>query len=111
MILPGALWLAAIAFLPLAGAIPMSHPAFRRFPIVGRAALAGGTGGVVIATAMTLCAVVGWRWSVLSVGATAAALGMLARVCVPGERAPLTPTLSRGERGKRRAAGSSSALR
>jgi hypothetical protein len=101
LISAGTVWLAALALLPVAGAIPMSHPAFRRLSPVGRAAIAGGVGGVLVATAMTLCAVLGWRWSVLSVGAAAAALGALARVCVPrGEILPLTPTLSRGERGQ-----------
>jgi hypothetical protein len=106
LISAGAVWLGALILLPVAGAIPISHPAFRRFSAIGRVAVAGGVGGVVVGTAMTLCAVLGWRWSLLSVGAIAAALGTLARVCVPRRdgtslipKTLLTPTLSRRERG------------
>ncbi|MDQ6894538.1 MAG: hypothetical protein M3167_17920 [Acidobacteriota bacterium] len=99
MIAGGFVWLAALVFLPLAGAIPISHPAFGRFTAIGRVTIAGGVGGVLIATAMTLCALLGWRWTFSSVGATAAALGILARLSVPRrDRSPLTPALSRGER-------------
>jgi hypothetical protein len=100
LISAGTVWLAALALLPVAGAIPMSHPAFRRLSPAGRVAIAGGVGGVLVATAMTLCAVLGWRWSLLSIGAAAAALGLVARICVP-RQTPLTPTLSRRERGQR----------
>ena len=56
---PGLLWLLAFLALPLVGAPLLLHPAFRRYGLHCRAALAAGVGAVVLSLVMTLAALAG----------------------------------------------------
>ena len=62
---PGFVWLLAFLALPLAGAPLLVHPAFRRYGLPCRVALAAGVGSVALSFVMTLAALAGVAWGTL----------------------------------------------
>ena len=97
---PGLAWLAAFLALPLAGAPLLAHPAFRRFGLPCRAALAGGVGAVVLSLVMTLATLAGLPWGFPWLLVVSAAVSALLRLVLGTEaedpQAPLAgPQLPR----------------
>jgi hypothetical protein len=60
----GQLWLLMFALMPVVGAPLALHPAYRRYGLLCRAALAAGTGAVVLSLVMTLGALAPVPWGV-----------------------------------------------
>jgi hypothetical protein len=60
----GPIWLLAFALLPLAGAPLAFHPAYRRYGLFCKTALAAGIGAVVLSLVMTLAAIVPVAWGI-----------------------------------------------
>lgn len=89
---PGALWLEALALLPLAGAPLLAHPAYRRFSAPSRLVLSAGTGAVLVSFAMTLFALIGARWHVGALTLAAALLALALRgLLAPVSASPPSP--------------------
>jgi hypothetical protein len=80
---PGFAWLLGFLALPAAGAPLLVHPAFRRFGLPCRAALAAGVGAVVLSLVMTLAALAGVAWGILWLVAVSMAVSALLRLA-PG---------------------------
>jgi hypothetical protein len=64
---PWAVWLSVFLLLPFAGLPLLWHPAFRRFPPLSRAILAGGAGAVLVSFSMTTFALLGVPWSLAGI--------------------------------------------
>lgn len=82
---PGLGWLIAFLALPLAGAPLLVHPAFRRYGLPCRTALAAGVGAVVLSLVMTLAALAGIAWGVLWLVAVSMAVSALLRLALGSE--------------------------
>lgn len=78
----GLVWLAVFLLLPLAGLPLLSHPAFRRFPPVARAILAGGAGAVLVSLSMTVFALLGVPWSVAGILISSLLLSLVLRLTI-----------------------------
>jgi hypothetical protein len=82
---PGLLWLLAFLALPAAGAPLLAHPAFRRYGIFCRAALAAGVGAAVLSLVMTFAALSGAAWGIPWLVAVSMAISALLRFPLRGE--------------------------
>lgn len=75
----GLVWLSAFLLFPLAGLPLLSHAAFRRFPTVSRAILAGGAGAVLVSFSMTAFALLGLSWSLAGILISSLLLSLVLR--------------------------------
>jgi hypothetical protein len=82
---PGFVWLLAFLALPLAGAPLLVHPAFRRYGLPCRVALAAGVGAVALSVVMTLAALAGVAWGTLWLVTVSMAVSALLRFGLASE--------------------------
>jgi hypothetical protein len=87
----GQIWLLAFALLPLAGAPLAFHPAYRRYGLFCKTALAAGIGAVVLSLVMTLAALVPVAWGIGWLLGLSIAVSMLLRLAIGREAEELLP--------------------
>lgn len=87
---PGAVWLSVFLLLPFAGLPLLSHPAFRRFPPMSRAILAGGAGAVLVSFSMTAFALLGMPWSLAGILISSLLVSLILRLTIR-ETSPAPP--------------------
>jgi len=70
----GLAWLSTFLLLPLAGLPMLRHRSYGRFDFLSRAVLSGAAGASLVSFSMTVFALLGVRWQIPTIAATAALL-------------------------------------
>ena len=81
----GPIWLLTFALLPLVGAPLAFHPAYRRYGLFCKAALAAGIGAVVLSFVMTLAALIPVAWGIGWLLGFSVAVSVLLRLAIGRE--------------------------